>query len=430
MKLLNHTLLYLSVSLLAVLGLWALIFYVNMLGEVKDSIDDGLANYKMLIIYKAQKDTSMLRSAEFGDENYTIREISSAYAMQVRDSYKDTLLYAERLNSYQPVRLLTTAFATEDGRYYELKIISAAVNKAELIRKLLLSLTVLYLLMLASIIAVNNFVLKRIWRPFYYLLNQLKKFKLANATTLFRPAKTSVTEFGELNDTLLSLLRRNLDTFISQKQFIENASHELQTPLAISINKLELLAERNTLSEEDVQTVADIIQTLESLKRMNRSLLLLSKIENQQFAAEELVSFNGIINKLVNDFSDLSDFKEVQIMVLEEGQLQYEMNKELAEVLVMNLLKNAIIHNHVNGTVSITITSSSFSIANTGEPTPLDTMKMFDRFYKRSADRGSTGLGLAIVKAITHFYGFSIEYNYSVMHIIKVGIPTPLIKEK
>ncbi|WP_207513904.1 sensor histidine kinase [Longitalea luteola] len=421
MKLLNHTLLYLSVSLLAVLGLWALIFYFNMLEEVKDSIDDGLANYKMLIIYKAQKDTSMLSSAAFGAENYTIREIAPSYAIQVRDSYKDSLLYSERLNSYEPVRLLTTAFAAEDGRFYELKIISAAVNKAELIRKLLLSLTVLYMLMLASIIAINNFVLKRIWRPFYYLLNQLKKFRLANAT-LFRPATTTVTEFRELNDTLLSLLGRNLDTFISQKQFIENASHELQTPVAISINKLELLAERNTLSEEDVQTVAAVIQTLESLKRMNRSLLLLSKIENQQFAAEEKVNLNEVIKKMVSDFSDLSEFKEVQLLLLEDGQFDHVMNKDLAEMLVMNLLKNAIVHNRPNGTVTISISHSSFTIENTGEAAPLDPVKMFDRFYKKTADRTSTGLGLAIVKAITHFYGFSIEYHFSGNHVFRVGV--------
>jgi signal transduction histidine kinase len=411
MKLLNHTLLYLSVSLLGVLGLWAVVFYFFMLQEVKETVDDGLTNYKMFIVHRTQGDTSMLHSDSFGDKNYRINEISAEQAIRVLDTYKDTLIYQERLEQHAPVRLLTTAFVANE-KYYELKIISAVINKTDLIRKLFLALAALYGVMLASILVVNNFVLKKIWKPFHYLLTQLRNFKLGN-TPLFKPANTSVKEFRELNDSLQSLLQRNSDTYLSQKQFNENASHELQTPLAISINKLELLAERGALTDEDAATVGEVIQALESLKRLNKALLLLSKIENQQFAEEQQVRFNDVFTKLVRDFADLLRFRKVQVQLVEEGSFEKQMNNTLAEILLMNLLKNAIVHNRPGGAIVITISHSGFNMENTGTAESLDEEKMFDRFYKRSAESGSTGLGLAIVKAIAGLYDLSVIYAFS-----------------
>jgi signal transduction histidine kinase len=410
MKLLNHTLLYLSVSLLGVLGIWAVVFYFFMLQEVKDTIDDGLTNYKMFIVHRAQGDTAMLNSDAFSDKNYSIKEIPATQAMQVLDTYKDTLIYQERLEQHKPVRLLTTAFVANE-KYYELKIISAVINKADLIRKLFLALVALYGVMLASILVVNNLVLKKIWKPFHYLLAQLRNFRLGN-TPLFKSARTSVKEFRELNDSLQSLLQRNSDTYLSQKQFNENASHELQTPLAISINKLELLAERGELTNEDAETVGEVIQALESLKRLNKALLLLSRIENQQFVEEQTVRFSEVFQKLTRDFSDMLHFREVKVELNEEGDFESIMNGDLAEILVMNLLKNAIVHNTAGGMVTVTIAGSWFSIENSGNPEPLDEEKMFDRFYKRSPQSSSTGLGLAIVKAITALYALSVNYDF------------------
>ncbi|MCH5721080.1 hypothetical protein [Niabella hibiscisoli] len=126
---------YLSISLLGVLGLWAIVFYFFMLQEVKETVDDGLTNYKMFIVHRAQGDSSMLNSEAFGDKNYSIKEIAAEQAVQVLDTYKDTLIYQERLEQHAPVRLLTTAFLANE-KYYELKIISAVINKADLIRKL------------------------------------------------------------------------------------------------------------------------------------------------------------------------------------------------------------------------------------------------------------------------------------------------------
>ena len=150
MKLLNYTLFLLSLALFAILSLWSILFYFQMLNRVKATIDDGLANYKILIIDQVKDDTLIVQQKDFFARNYIIREVSSDYALQVRDSYKDTLVYSSIRNIYEPTRLLTTAFAKDDGRYYEMKVISPVLDKSDLIREVVRSLIWLYLALLIS----------------------------------------------------------------------------------------------------------------------------------------------------------------------------------------------------------------------------------------------------------------------------------------
>jgi len=419
MKLINYTLLYTSIALLFIVGAWAGIFYVNMLDEIYDSIDDGLANSKLLIVQKAQTDTSLLYKNEFGESNYSIQQITESKALATHDLYKDTLLYMESEEDKEPVRMLTTSFAAPAGKFYELKIISSMVEEDDLIEDLFYSVLWLYIILIVSVLFVNNIVLKKVWKPFYHAIDYLQLYKLGKSSTTI-PVSTKVKEFKLLNETVSTLLARNLEAYNSQKQFIENASHELQTPLAISISKLELLTEKEDTSGDQLQTISQVIQSLERMTRLNKSLLLLSKIENKQFASDERVDFNILFKQTMDDFLDLSEFKEVHIVYYEEGHLIKRMNKDLAQILVSNLLKNAIVHNVVGGTVDITVRENFFSISNNGALNALNSEKLFSRFYKESVEKGTTGLGLSIVKAILDLYKGSISYDFSDKHIMGV----------
>lgn len=420
MKLLNYTLLIFSLALFAILTLWSVLFYFQMLSQVKSTIDDGLANYKILIIDQVKDDTLIDQQEDFLTKNYIIREISDSYALQVIDTYKDTLIFSAIKNIHEPTRLLTTAFANEAGGFYEMKVISPVVDKSDLIREVVNSLLWLYLALLISIIVVNNFVLKKIWQPFYRLMEQLKNFSLGEGS-VFKPSQTRIKEFTVLDETIGKMLERNDEIYKSQKQFIENASHELQTPLAISMNKLELLAESENLSEDHLQSIGNINQTLERLSSLNKSLLLLSKIENKQYAEEEDLSFNEILTGLTDEFSDYSAFRKVEIKIIEEGTWSIKMNRDLAGILATNLLKNAIVHNHSGGEVVITIASSFFTIENTSHNPALPSDTLFERFNKKPDKKGSTGLGLAIVKAVADATGLSVIYSFTGRHLIRVG---------
>jgi signal transduction histidine kinase len=264
-------------------------------------------------------------------------------------------------------------------------------------------------------------VLKRIWKPFHDILNKLRNFNLTDYQD--SPViKTKVSEFNKLGEAVSSLLQRTAATFNSQKQFIENASHELQTPLAISVNKLELLAEKHSFSDDQLHDISSVIQSLERLARLNKTLLLLSKIENRQFAEQIPVNFNQLADRLVMEFSDLMEFKSVAISITHEENLIQTLNPELAGIMVSNLLKNAIIHNQKGGSVLLKIKSSGITIENTSTSSALDPARIFERFYKEASSASSTGLGLAIVKSIADYYGYLIKYAYNGKHVFSIII--------
>lgn len=423
MKLLNYTTSYFAIILLVVITIWAGLFYYNMLDEIYDSMDDGLENQKLLVIQKAAQDSTVLSHQSFEEGYYAIKKITFAQAKKQQDVYQDTLMYMLNEKDFEPVRMLKTAFRQKDN-YYEMRVITSMVEEDDLIEDLLYSLLWLYLGLIASILILNNVLLKKIWQPFYSLLQYLQHFRLEDSKPI-KLKETKIDEFRLLNSTIEKLLQSNTDTYISQKNFIENASHELQTPLAISLNKLELLAESSQLQEEQLVQIGAIMENLERLTRLNKLLLLLSKIENKQFAPVEEVNINSALKKIIADFSDQASFRDITISLHEEATCNVKVNPDLATILLVNLVKNAIIHNHEGGFVTIILKAESLLIENSGKKAPLDKQKIFTRFYKDNASPASTGLGLAIIKAIADLYQFGLTYNYRQNHIWSVYFKNP-----
>lgn len=411
MKLINRTLLLLSIILFVLVSLWAVLFYFQLLSQVKTIVDQGLAHYKIIVIDKLSKDTEIEQNPFFEENNYILKQVSEDFALRVRDNYKDTLVFSKLKNTTYQTRLLTTAFANFRGDYYEMKLISNELNKGALLKKIAISLIWLYILLFVCIILVNNFVLKKTWQPFYELLSYLDKFRL-DKEALPKFSKTNIEEFKLLNHSVKSLIETNIGIYKNQKHFIENVSHELQTPLAIGVNKLELLAGDKRLSKEQIEKIGGIIETFQRMSALNKSLLLFSKIENRQFIATKEVSFGNLFSKVIEDFTDFSKYKNIQINYIKLTDWTYLINPDLALILVMNLVKNSIIHNIKGGKVTITLNKASFTIENTGAEPELSSIKMFQRFNKKANQNSSTGLGLAIVKAITDVSGLVINYSY------------------
>src|SRR5690554_571324 len=419
MKLLHYTSLWFLAALFLILLIWAGSFYFIMLDEIYDSIDDGLENQKSLIIQKASEDPSILGRLDFDESNYQIRKIPAHQAFAYRDLYKDTLMYMQVEKDFEPVRLLTTAFEHQ-GEYYELRVITSMVEEDDLIEDLLYSLLVLFLGITASMVILNNLLLKKIWQPFYLLLERLRNFRLDDPQP-FHATDSKIEEFRLLDSSLQKLLEKNIQTFNDQKQFIENAAHELQTPLAISLNKLELMVNQS-LEEEQLALAASVMDNLERLIRLNKSLLLLSRINNRQYAGEEEIDLNAVVKKALRDFLDQANYKNIHLILEENGNIMAKMNPDLAHMLVINLLKNAIVHNHPGGEVQVVIEERALTVINTGKMEALDDKKIFERFYKQGSNGSSTGLGLAITKAITDLYGFKIAYSFNCRHEFRVDV--------
>ena len=414
MKLLNYTSTYFSIILMIIIPIWAGLFYYAMLDEVYDSMDDGLDNQRLLIISKAGTDSTVFDRGSFEEGNYSISPITEAKARTHKDIYIDTLMYMQNEKDYEPVRMLQTVFK-KDNSYYQMRVITSMVEEDDLVTELTNALLWLYFGLVLTIIILNNSLLRNIWKPFYQLVNQLKGFKLHDAKPL-KLLNTRIDEFNLMQDTVQRFLKNNIAAYTNQKQFIENASHELQTPLAIALNKLELLAENDQLNEDQGQLLNSALSNLERLKRLNQSLLLLSKIENEQFDGSTAVNINELAKKLLEDFSEQLEFYSLKLDYLENDLVTWIINPDLADILLSNLIKNAIKHTAENGYIRITIDDNQFLIENSAD-TGLDERIIFQRFYKGSSSSQSTGLGLAIAKAITTVSHLTLNYLYDGKHV-------------
>lgn len=424
MKLLNKSILHLMTYLLLIVSLWSVIFYFNMLDEIKGSVDEELENYKRQIVFKAEKDPTILQQKTFDEGFFSVNKISEEKALSFKDTYEDTEIYAQDADDeapeLEPVRVLTTVFE-QNGNFYELKIFNNMVEEDDLVKELLWDAAGLYILLIFSILVINNLVLQRLWKPFYELLNELKNYRLGISKS-FPKVETKTKEFSDLQDAVTTLLQYSEKSYEQQKEFIGNASHELQTPLAIAIGKLELLIEKENFTENQAEKIAEIMEIIERLVRLNKSLLLLTKIENKQFFDNQEIKVNDIVEKNIEDLQDIAEFKEVEISFSENSELLVKADAALINIIVSNLLRNAIFHNIKSGKVEVQIDAKKLIIKNTGIENSLQPEKIFTRFQKSEHHQSGSGLGLAIVQAIAELYDFSVSYDFkNGMHYFTVN---------
>ncbi len=397
--------------LLLIIAVWAGLFYAYILDEVHDNVDDGLRDRKIQIIKAVYLNPQLLKNNEFGFNEFKINPIGSG-DYQNKSRLYNKMYYMEYDDKDQPYRVLEADFIDQYKNHQRLVIRTSTVEEDELIYDLTTALIVLYILLVISIVVVNGYLLNKAMRPFYSILDKLKKYQFG-VPSLQNPQSYSIKEFEELNVEIDEMIERNELVFYQQKQFIENASHELQTPLAIVINKIDLQIQNENLDEKNMNLLSEVKNDLRRMVGLNKSLLMLSKIENSQFNKTSGVDFNDLITKLVENYEDFIAFKKVNVNIIGKGFFIADFNRDLADILLSNLLKNGIKYNNENGILNIIIEDNRIIFQNSGAGIALDASKIFNRFYKQGSDHGSTGLGLSIIKTIIKQYpGWSISYEF------------------
>lgn len=334
------------------------------------------------------------------------------------DSLLTIPIYNEEEQEIHPYRVLRTG-ATIQGKPYRLQIQESMVSTADLISAIVAIQVTLITLLLLGLVLINRKLSRIIWDPFYIILDKLKKYQIDKDNSIDLP-RSSTAEFRDLSSVISQLVNKNHEAFQSQKEFTENASHELQTPLAVIKGKIDMLMQ-TPLSEKQAELIYVMQDAASRMARLNRNLLLLAKIENQQFLEQESINLNTLVEKMVHQFQEQLDQKDLALNIDQTQTIEITANSTMIEVLITNLFTNAIRYSPSKSTIIMTLKDGMFSIANQGEPLH-NPDKIFDRFQRDAGTSHGSGIGLAIVKRICDNAGYSIQYQYREgKHLFKVN---------
>lgn len=266
-------------------------------------------------------------------------------------------------------------------------------------------------MLLIGIFIVMRFIPQQLWRPFNDTLQKLKNFRIESGVVPKFPT-TGTKEFDELNSTLTTLMTNSVNSYKVQKEFTENASHELQTPIAIVQGKLDNLIQDSTLTESQSEAIQQIYQEIRHMSRLSRSLLLLSKIENNQYHNFTRVNVRDKVESLLPRLESIAGNIKVKTVFADDCPT-LNCNEPLLESMLDNLVVNAVRHNKANGTILIKLNAERLVVANESDEPALDGTMIFSRFYRIKDTQKGNGLGLAIVKSICDFHKWKIVYKYS-----------------
>ena len=410
MKLLNKSIRSYLIYAAILLAIAIPVLYVVIQQIVAEDVDENLVAEKTGIIQKLEKSNNIgsINFLEDVDQDLTI---TKAITLLQHDTFYTISVDDKIANEKIPYRVLESTI-TANGQAYTLQLRKSLLDSKDLIESIVLVMAVLLLLIVAGLIIINRAISKKIWKPFYSTLDKLHQYRV-DKNEAMQLDKTTIDEFTDLNNTITALSQRNQKVYQSQKEFTENASHEMQTPLAIFQAKLELLMQTDPLSAEQAVLIEELTNVNQRMNRLNKSLLLLTKIENNQFLDKEPLSVNSMMGKLIEQYKFQAGKKNITIETQYTNDIPIEANKSLIETLLSNLLSNAIRHTIQDGHITIACKNSQLIIENTAKGNSLDTTKLFKRFQRQSSDAGSIGLGLEIVKKITTLYQFTIDYQFA-----------------
>ena len=324
--------------------------------------------------------------------------------------FSDTLMFDRSEKEFLYFRKITFGAKSKE-KFYEITIVLSKLETEDLVELIFYFMLGLFGLIGFILFLSNRWLSSAVWNPFYNTLEQLTVFKIGQKQNV-EFIKTDITEFEQLNSSLSLMVQKAQSDFKNLKEFTENASHEIQTPIAIIKSKLESALQDKTISKLRYNQIQSAYESVSRLSKLNEALLLLSKIENRQFVEEIEINLCDIINQRLELIEELFDLKKIKITIDFKEPVISKINPYLAEIMVNNLLNNALKHNFEGGEIIISTSAKKVTFSNTGSPLNIAPESLFQRFAKHNTGSESTGLGLAIVSEICKSYNLSLRYDY------------------
>ena len=328
---------------------------------------------------------------------------------RARFQFTDTLVWHQGLKRMENNRKLTSFIKADNGNY-KIEINDVIVERDDIFQSVFDSQTWLFVI-LGVVMVISSFLISTwMFRPFNLTLDKIKNFNIKSmqSTSL---GKSGIKEFDILNGFINQMTEKVSSDYKNLKEFTENASHELQTPLAITKGKLELLLQQENLTQEQIDLIESSYASISHMSKLNRSLTLLSKIENEEFSNKESINLSSELNKALDDFNDLIKLKNLGLECDIQEEVIIKNDKTLIKVLINNLLQNAIRHNNKDGRIIVTLSGNTLTIKNTGATLDIPGEQLFERFKKGVHSEKNSGLGLSIVHKICELSHYEISYD-------------------
>jgi signal transduction histidine kinase len=326
------------------------------------------------------------------------------------DVYKARPYLDSLENEEEIYRVLLSPIPIEN-KSYTLLVRMNVIESENLVESIVIIFTSLIAVLLAGLILITRKLSKKLWTPFYDSLAQIEAFEI-DKTSEPKWQSTDIEEFTRLNIALDKLIERNLIIYKSQREFIENAAHELQTPLASFKAKLDTLMQLPSITHEQADTIEDLIDAANRLSKLNRNLLLLSRLHKGLLPATENIVLKEAVKKHIVFYSSQAEAKNIILTSQIDSEVIIQANLSLLDSMLGNLMLNAISHNHENGTVVVRFKNNKLTLLNTAKSISLDADKIFERFSKTGTSFTGNGLGLAIVGKIADLYHWKISYRW------------------
>jgi signal transduction histidine kinase len=355
---------------------------------------------------------------ELQSEHVVITEIDADAPLIELEVYDTMAVYRPRMEALDRKLTVESSYVI-DGKHYLISMYDFVAEPDEIADGVRESLVWIFVILLIIVGITNLMISKRILAPFHKTLKAIENFSLKKEVEIKLP-ETRTKEFSQLNFFLKKMTDKAQRDYRSLKEFTENASHELQTPLAVIRGKLELMLESD-ISDEQAGHILAALNSLEKLSKINHSLTLLSKLGNQEFATLKPINFSQHVETVTNDLIELMEMKSITLKKDIQKNVKVLIHPSLADILLMNLFSNAIRHNYENGTIEVQLTATKLVIQNTGMPPEVPVEHAFERFKRTTRNEDSVGLGLAIVKQICDVSSLSVSYRFEQdRHVIEI----------
>jgi signal transduction histidine kinase len=404
MKLFTRYNIILMIISLFGLMLIGFLFY-RMLGYYLDQqIDHDLVE-EIMEVKEYGSEGNFYQPHEFEDLIVQYKKIEKAFPSS---RYADTVFYNPVKHRIETARYLKTELELV-GQPYQVLVIASKFERQEQIRNICLIILIPVMLLFALVLLVNRVLLKKIWTPFEQLLKNITAFNI-NHERPYKPVEMPISEFRQLNQVLVELSGKVKSDYDEIKLFTENASHEMMTPLAVINSKLDNILQSNVLDKENGEMLVELYKATSRLTKLNQSLLLLVKIDNNLLQDEECINLKLLIEEKHLYFQELIHERNITVDAV-LADVSISASRQLLEILINNLFSNVIRHNYDGGKIEINLDAEKIVFANTGHHPALDPERIFERFYKDNTSEG-TGLGLAILKQICNRQHYLLNYAY------------------